>query len=252
MGGVLIATIVSAVLTSNPLLIIFSFTFGVIFILFIYQSKNGYDGHNSINWILPILKLSSQLIKIDGEIKGLEIRRIERYLKDEFTEKRAEKAILKFKEYLDKRFNIRAVCEKINRTNKQGEKLQILHFLIKIAISDQFLSKKEEKLIQLIMKWMHIPAYRLKSILALHDFVYEDRQRNQKRETTKPVFKTSKAYSILGVSVDADLEEIKKAYRDLAKVYHPDKVRDINLKANAAKQFQAIAEAYQLLKSKIN
>ena len=36
-------------------------------------------------------------------------------------------------------------------------------------------------------------------------------------------------YSILGVSSDATDEEVKNAYRALARKYHPDKYRDSDL-----------------------
>jgi curved DNA-binding protein len=51
-------------------------------------------------------------------------------------------------------------------------------------------------------------------------------------------------YSILGVERTAKEEEIKKAYRKLAKKYHPD----VSKEANAEEKFKEIAEAYATLK----
>ena len=53
-------------------------------------------------------------------------------------------------------------------------------------------------------------------------------------------------YAILGVAHGASDEEIKKAYRRLARKYHPDVSRE----PNAKERFQDVAEAYETLKDK--
>ncbi|MBI4035567.1 J domain-containing protein [Candidatus Daviesbacteria bacterium] len=50
-------------------------------------------------------------------------------------------------------------------------------------------------------------------------------------------------YEILGVSKNASAEEIKSAYRKLARKHHPD----IDKTAGAAERFKEIGEAYQVL-----
>ncbi len=52
-------------------------------------------------------------------------------------------------------------------------------------------------------------------------------------------------YEILGVSRDATPDEIKKAFRNLAKKYHPDANPDN--KAQAEEKFKEISEAYEVL-----
>ncbi len=53
-------------------------------------------------------------------------------------------------------------------------------------------------------------------------------------------------YSILGVSKTADQKDIKKAYRRLARKYHPD-LHPGDKKASMEKKFQELNEAYEVL-----
>lgn len=51
-------------------------------------------------------------------------------------------------------------------------------------------------------------------------------------------------YKILGVSRDVAQDELKKAYRKLARKYHPD----VSKEANAEAKFKEVGEAYEALK----
>ena len=51
-------------------------------------------------------------------------------------------------------------------------------------------------------------------------------------------------YKILGVGKSASKDEIKKAYRKLAKEYHPDKTKG---NKNLEEKFKEVSEAYQVL-----
>ncbi|MEW9675814.1 molecular chaperone DnaJ [Lentibacillus sp. L22] len=50
-------------------------------------------------------------------------------------------------------------------------------------------------------------------------------------------------YDVLGVSKDASKDDIKKAYRKLARKYHPD----VNKEEGAADKFKEVKEAYEVL-----
>ena len=51
-------------------------------------------------------------------------------------------------------------------------------------------------------------------------------------------------YAILGVKRDASADDIKNAYRRLARKYHPD----VSKEKDAEEKFKEMAEAYETLK----
>jgi curved DNA-binding protein CbpA len=55
-------------------------------------------------------------------------------------------------------------------------------------------------------------------------------------------------YAVLGLSPQASVEDVKKAYRTLAKLYHPDVVKD---KAEHVQYFNQIKTAYETLTNPI-
>ncbi|XP_014278288.1 protein tumorous imaginal discs, mitochondrial isoform X1 [Halyomorpha halys] len=61
--------------------------------------------------------------------------------------------------------------------------------------------------------------------------------------TSRPLLKRD-YYEILGISRNSSSKDIKKAYYQLAKKYHPDTNKN---DPNAAKKFQEVSEAYEVL-----
>ncbi|KAI2777398.1 DnaJ-domain-containing protein [Daldinia loculata] len=57
-------------------------------------------------------------------------------------------------------------------------------------------------------------------------------------------------YKVLGVESNASLEDIKKAYRELARKVHPDKAEGGNTPENNAR-FQQVSEAWEILRDEV-
>ena len=59
-------------------------------------------------------------------------------------------------------------------------------------------------------------------------------------------------YEVLGISSNADLEEIKKAYRELSRKYHPDSYAGNPLASLAEEKFKQVQEAYDAIMKEKN
>ena len=109
----------------------------------------------------------------------------------------------------------------------------MIHFLFGIAKADGNVSSSElKKLLQ------------LSSLLKLS---------NADFESIKAMFvdQVGGAYKILEIDKSASDQKIKRAYRDLAKKHHPDKVQHLGeaYVKSAQEKFQKIQEAYERIKS---
>jgi DnaJ like chaperone protein len=75
-------------------------------------------------------------------------------------------------------------------------------------------------------------------------------------ESIKAMFikNTDNAYKILEISPDADVDQIKTAYRKMVKKYHPDKLRgqDPAMIKGAEEKFREVQKAYEAIMDKKN
>ena len=91
-----------------------------------------------------------------------------------------------------------------------------------------------------------------RAVEVTEDRAQEQQTAKQKLRDAQVALKQSKEknyYKILGVARNASKKEIKKAYRELALQWHPDKNDDKEL---AEKKFQDISEAYEVLSDEEN
>ena len=109
--------------------------------------------------------------------------------------------------------------------------LQILHFLFGVANADGSISKSELQKINQIAAAIGIRSNDLESIKAMF------------------IKATGNAFRILEISPSATDSEVKKAYRSMAKKYHPDKLqsKDPAMIKGAQEKFQEVQRAYEAI-----
>ena len=181
---------------------------------------------------VSLLVLSAAVMKADGSVKKSELDYVKRFFLTNFGQERAEKYILMLREILKQDIQVYEVSQQVGRFMDYSSKLQLLHYLFGIASADGTTHENEIEVISVISKYMGISSSDFQSIKAM--FVQD----------------VDSAYKILGVDMNATDDEIKMAYREMAKKYHPDKVAYLgeDVRKSAEQKLQEVNEAYDKIR----
>jgi DnaJ like chaperone protein len=181
---------------------------------------------------VTLLVLTAAVMKADGNVKRSELDYVKRFFLQNFGQERAENYIKMLREILEKEYNLYEVSQQVGRYMDYSSRLQLLHYLFGIADADGRVAPEELSVINTISDYMGIINSDFQSVKAM--FIKE----------------TDSAYKILGVDANASDEEVKKAYREMAKKNHPDLVSNLGeeVREAAEKKFQEINAAYESIK----
>lgn len=182
---------------------------------------------------ISLLVLASIIIKADGKVDPKELDFVRRQFVGMYGQEKANNAFQLFKGMMKKQVSSRQVCIQIRQHMPHASRLQLLHFLFGIAKADGQVADVEVEEIKKIAGYLYINPSDFESIKAMF---YNASENN---------------YKILEITKSATNDEVKKAYRRMAKKYHPDKVQDLgeaHLKG-AKEKFQSIQNAYEEIKA---
>ena len=181
---------------------------------------------------VSLLILASFVIKADKRKDKKELDYVRQQFVAMYGKERANHAFRLFKNIVNqKNISKREVCEQIRRMMDHPSRLQLLHFLFGIAQADGHVTDNEARVIHTLAHYLGISNYDFESIKAMF-------------------YKSStSAYRILEIEPDASVDEIKKAYRKMAKKYHPDRVIHLGEehRKGAETKFREVQEAYEQL-----
>lgn len=179
-----------------------------------------------------LLVLSAAVMKADGTVKKSELDYVKHFFLSNFGQEQAEKYILTLREILKQDIKVDEVSQQVGRYMDYSSRLQLLHYLFGIASADGQVHELEVDVIESISRYMNIYTSDFESIKAMF------------------VKKVDDAYTILGIDPSATDDEVKKAYREMAKKNHPDKVSYLgeDVRKDAEKKFQEINDAYDRIK----
>jgi len=207
-----------------------------------FQSKENVSSSESIDsYKISLLKLSSLLISADGNVDEREVKFVREYFKKTFGERQSNTAFKQLKSNLISN-DINVLSRKIKESIDPKSYYSILMYLYSIAAADGVIDSREDDFILKVAKVLGV-EHIVESVR--NQFVKTE----SKSKSTKYSSKVIDALKILGLKEGASKDDIKSAYRKLAKEFHPDKLAGMSegIIKLAKEKFQEIQSSYEYL-----
>ncbi|MEQ8909358.1 MAG: TerB family tellurite resistance protein [Vicingaceae bacterium] len=197
-----------------------------------YTGQQAYERSSGGDFAASLLVLTAAVMKADGKVLKSELDYVKKFYVRQFGEAKTKKQMRALRDLLKQSIDVRGISHQIRYQMQYHSRLQLLHYLFGIAQADDKISADEVNQIHRIAGFLGLNNADFESIKAM--FVRE----------------TGADYKILEITPDATNDEIKKAYRKMAKKYHPDRVHHLgeDVKKQAEEKFRQVQDAYENLK----
>lgn len=210
------------------------------------------------DFIHDLLIFTAAVMKSDGHLYKKELNYVKNFLLQNLDADDASDALHELKNILEQEYDLQRVCYSFKMKTTSSEKLLMLRFLFGLANSDGAITSEELNTIRYISDNCGIPYMHFESVKAMYvggyagSYGYEgdySRQRSYSRGASSSN-DLENDYKILEISSSASDEEVKKAYRRLAKEHHPDKVAHLGeeMRKAAEEKFTKLNQAYERIK----
>lgn len=199
--------------------------------VFDYYRKQAARPHE--DFATTLMALSAAVMKADGRPLKVELEYIKSFFARQFGPQYTTQHLKVLKHFLDaQHIPLDQICSDIRMRTQVEVRIQLIHYLFGIANADGHVADSEIQLLRRIATLMEVPAGDFESVKSMF---YRD---------------VNSDYHVLGIEPGATDEEVKKAYRQMAVRYHPDKVASLGeeYQRGAKEKFQKVQEAYENIK----
>lgn len=180
-----------------------------------------------------LMVMTAAVMRADGKARKIELEYVKDFFRRNLGESFRVEHLQMLKHFLQTPgIPLAKICADIRSHTVTEERILILHYLFGIAAADDKITQSEVNII-----------YEISNLLGLREDDFQTVMNMFVRIETSD-------YKILGIEKLATNEEVKKAYRELALRYHPDRVAHMGEEhqKNAKEQFQKIQQAYEKIK----
>lgn len=195
-----------------------------------------YQRNSSVSDVPTMLMaLSAAVMKADGKVLKAELNYVKTFFNQQFGPQFSQQHLQTLKRFLDtNEIPLQKICGDIRMRMQPEVRVQLLHYMFGIANADGDVSPEEIRVIGSIAEMLGVGRSDFESV---KNMFYRD---------------VDSDYRVLGLEPTATDEEVKKAYRQMAIKFHPDKVAQMGeeYQKGAKEKFQKIQDSYEAIKKR--
>lgn len=199
--------------------------------VFAYYKQRASAGNSDFATML--IALSAAVMRADGKVLKVELEYVKSFFSQQFGPQFSVAHLQTLKHFVNgAEIPLEQICGDIKQRTQVEVRIQLMHYLFGIAKADGHVADIEIQILRRIASLLDIPNADFESV---KNMFYRD---------------VNSDYTVLGIESSATEDEIKKAYRQMAIRYHPDKVAAMGdeYQKGAQEKFQKIQEAYENIK----
>jgi DnaJ like chaperone protein len=209
-----------------------------------YESSQT-ESHNRFVWLL--IHILVKISQMDGHVSRDEVQTIQRFFQYSLRYNQTQMAWVKslIKEATSSTETLESLLLEFRQTFAHEPRLILLELIYQIVYTKEPVPENELAAARRIAAFLEISEYELRTIEAKYTY-------NRNRQATGTVDSEGQYYAVLGLEPGADMDTIKKSYRQLSMKYHPDKVAHLGaeFKSVAEDKMKEINSAYDYFKRK--
>lgn len=198
---------------------------------FDYYRRQSSQPHNDFATMLMVL--SAAVMKADGKVLKVELDFVKNFFAQQFGPRFNRDHLQILKHFLEgAEIPLEQICNDIQIRTQVEVRIQLLYYLFGLARADGQVAESEIRVIRRISGLLNIPDA---DFISVQNMFVRD---------------VNSDYKVLEIDPAVSDEEVKKAYRQMAVRYHPDKVVHMGeeYQKGAKEKFQKIQEAYENIK----
>ncbi len=201
---------------------------------------------------LNYLMLGAFVVQQTGGQHRLSDTTISNRLITQFGDSYIENRMNFFKELLQQRIQVESICSHIKTEAKHQEKVDLIKFLLQLSFYPQIDKQKLHYCVNYVATHINIDPSIVNDLENQYVFNHTTSSSSSSKQTftQNSYIKTPSLYSVFNLNSNCTEKELKKAYHQLAKKYHPDSNPHSSLRDQKLMQekLRDIIEKYEKIK----